>query len=459
MQSHGPHTQTQLRRRYIYAALVCAATAALALPLRDRLDAANIVVIFLLAVVIVALRFGRGPAVLAAFLSVGLFDFLFVLPYYSLAVSDAQYLVTFAVMLIVGLITGQLTAGLRQAAVEAAARENSTRALYEMARELAGALKLEQVLETSQRFARETLESRIAVLLPDAEGRVHAPAGEDWVDGQAAALAYQSPACLDNDAGASALYLPLAAPSRVRGVLAISRSDGRIGPLSDQRHLLDAFASLIGIAVERMHYAEVAQRSQMQVASERLRSSLLSALSHDVRTPITALVGLADALVHGKSPLTGAQCEIAESIREQGMRINEMVSKLLDMARLSAGHVKLRGEWQPLKEVVGASLQLLGATLRDRPINVDLPQDLPLIEFDAVLIERVLCNLLENAHKYSPAQLPIGMGRRLRGEHALPAHLCRPPARKARARPGTPAAHRNRDWRRLSLQTLNRTHI
>ena len=222
-----PQTATpQSGRYYVYAALVCGLTAALALPLRDRFDAANIVVIFLLAVVIVALRYGRGPSVLAAFLSVGLFDFFFVPPHFSFAVSDAQYLVTFAVMLIVGLITGQLTAGLRQAAVAATARENNTRALYEVARELAGALTLQQVLETSQRFALDTLESRIAVLLPDAEGRIRAPAGADWVDGVTAELAYQSPAYLENDAGATVLYLPLAAPSRVRGVLL-----ERLGPV------------------------------------------------------------------------------------------------------------------------------------------------------------------------------------------------------------------------------------
>ena len=158
----------------------------------------------------------------------------------------------------------------------------------------------------------------------------------------------------------------------------------------------------MAVAVERLHYVEVAQATELSMLSERLRSSILSALSHDLRTPLTALVGLADSLTLIKPALPLAALETAQALHEQASRLAGLVSNLLDMARLNAGQVTLRREWQPLEEVVGASIKLLGNALSKHPLQVGLANDLPLLEFDAVLIERVLCNLLENAAKYAP---------------------------------------------------------
>jgi len=177
--------------------------------------------------------------------------------------------------------------------------------------------------------------------------------------------------------------------------------------------LVNAVSSLLAIAVERLHYVEVAQATEVEMTSERLRNSILAALSHDVRTPLTALVGLADSLALYRPALPAPARELAEAVREQATRMNGMVSNLLDMARLQSGRVKLAKEWQLLEEVVGASLQLLAPALGGREVHVDLPKDATLIEFDAVLIERVLCNLLENAAKYSPEQSSIAITARL----------------------------------------------
>jgi len=168
----------------------------------------------------------------------------------------------------------------------------------------------------------------------------------------------------------------------------------------------------VAIAIERLHYVDVANRAQLDTASERLRNSVLAALSHDVRTPLTALVGLADSLSIMKPPLPEAARETAVALREQAARMNGMVSNLLDMARLSAGHVTLRKEWQLLGEVAGAAVQSLRHALAGHRVAIELPPTLPLIEFDAVLIERVFCNLLENAAKYSPAGSTIVIGAR-----------------------------------------------
>jgi two-component system, OmpR family, sensor histidine kinase KdpD len=194
--------------------------------------------------------------------------------------------------------------------------------------------------------------------------------------------------------------LPLKAAMRLRGVLAVEFSQRALGP--EQRRLLDTCASLLAISLERIHYVDVAQKSTVQIESERLRNSLLSAISHDLRTPLAALVGLADTFDLTKPPLSEQQREIALSIRQSALRMNALVNNLLDMARLDAGVVQLNRAWQPLEEVVGSALAICAPLLKGRPLSVKLADDLPLLEFDAVLIERVLVNLLENAAKFTP---------------------------------------------------------
>ena len=403
-------------RGYLVALIVCGMTTALATPLSDYFDLANIIMLFLLAVVLVAVRYGRGPAVLAAFLSVALFDFFLVPPRLSFAVNDIQYLLTFAVMLTVALITGQLTAGLKQQAELASQRERRTLALYEMSRELAGALIIGQVTVIARRFLRDVVHAETALLLSGGGGQFERAENADdeasWVDLQMTRAAYDSGVCTDIDAPCPVGYFPLKAPTRVRGVMAVMFESGDSAALSEHRELLETVASLIAIAVERMHYVEVANSAQLQMVAERLRSSILSAVSHDLRTPLTALVGLADALAVGRPSLPPQQQENAVAVRDQAIRISGLVGNLLDMARLNAGDVRLRKEWQPLEEVVGSSIKLLEKHLLDHPVSVHLAADLPLLEFDAVLMERVFCNLLENAAKYSAPGAPIDISTR-----------------------------------------------
>ena len=404
-------------QQYALTIALCAATALLATPLLAYLDLANIVMLFLLAVLLVAVMFGLRPAVLAAFLSVALFDFFFVEPRFSFEVHDGQYLVTFAVMLAVALITGQLTAGLRRQADESATEALRTRALYEMARDLSGALMVEQVVEITRNFLRHVLGADATVLLSNNVGELHAVVGREsarlQIEPLLAEMAFISGAPVEcgslGGAGFAMLYLPLKAPMRVRGVVAVAPVDGDAYELLAQRQRLETMASLVAIAVERVHYVDVAQRTQVQMVSERLRSSILSALSHDLRTPLTSLVGLADSLTISRPPLGAVALETASAIRDQAERMAGLVGNLLDMARLHAGDVTLQKEWQPIEEVIGSSIKLLGRALAEHPVKVSLAKGLPLVEFDAVLIERVFCNLLENAAKYSPPGAGVGI--------------------------------------------------
>lgn len=283
-QTAGDRAEGTAKRvwKYAGAALACLLTAGIATLLMPWVDPANIVMLFLLAVFLVAWLLGRGPALLAAFIAVALFDFFFIQPHFSFAVADAQHLITFAVMLAVALVTGQLAA----------------------------------------------------------------------------------------------------------------------------------------VARERLRYMEMAQETRMQAEAERLRHSILASLSHDLRTPLAALVGLADTLVLARPTLPPPHDETARALRDQARSLAEMVNNLLELARLTQGRQPLNLEWQPLEEIVGAAIQRLGPVLKAHPVSVDLDPGLPLLEFDAVLLERVLGNLLDNAAKHTPPGTPIFVEGRVRGAAA-----------------------------------------
>ncbi|HEU4843272.1 MAG TPA: two-component system sensor histidine kinase KdpD [Burkholderiaceae bacterium] len=414
---------------YLWAGGASLATALAATPMLAYLDLANIAMLFLLAVLLVAVRFGRGPSVLATCVSVACFDFFFVPPRYTFAISDLQYLVTFAVMLAVGLITGHLTAGLRFQARVASRREARSRALYEYARELSGALQTEQIFEITQRFIQSAFRARATLLVPDDGGRLKLPP-QDPSDAAAMAhlavfdsgiaqWAFDHAECAglgtDTLPASRIFYLPLVAPMRTRGVLAIQPQHRRWIMIPEQRQHLDTFAALAAIALERVHYIEVAQGALVNMESERLRNSLLAALSHDLRTPLTSLVGMSETLAGSRPPLAPPQLALAEALHDEARRMSALVSNLLDMARIQSGEVTFNLQWQTLEEVVGSALRVCGAQLKGHVVATRLPPDLPLLRFDAVLIERVLCNLLENAAKYTPPGSHVAIGAQLRG--------------------------------------------
>ena len=402
--------------RIALSVLACVLTTLIATPLSGLLDQANIVMLFLLTVLLIAFSLGRDAAVVAAVLGVVLFDVFFVAPRFSLAVSNLQYLVTFAVMLATGLLTAHLAANLKSQAHDAEVREQRTRALYEVARKLAGAMSFAQTADIVRAFVRSDLGGSVCL-----QGNVEAPGAEPaemapWFDPALAGRARATAAAVVDPHSSGCLYLPLTAPMQVRGVLAVSIPHGLRARRREDEALLQALASLVAIAIERLHYVEVAQRTEIEMATERLRNSILSALSHDLRTPLTVLVGLADSLSLVDPPLHQQARDTADALRVQASRVAGIVTNLLEMARLSAGSVRLRKEWQPLEEVIGSSLKLLSSSLDNHPVEVDLPPDLPLVQFDAVLIERVLCNLLENAAKYAPAHTGIRISARTSGE-------------------------------------------
>jgi two-component system sensor histidine kinase KdpD len=411
-------------RAYWGAVAIGACVTAIASALLGRLDLTNLAMLYLLGVVFAAARLGRGPAVLLSFLSVAAFDFFFVPPRLSFSVTDTQYLLTFAGIFLTALVISHLTSTLRRQARIATLRERRTSAMYAMTRELGAALTAAQIIEIGTRHVGDIFQARVAILLPDGADRLRQKVGQidptatqsapsldldiaQWVYDQ------QKPAGRGTDTlpATDALYLPLKAPMRTRGVLALAAAHAEELLVPEQQRMLDTFAAQIALAIERVHYVEIAQDALVSMESERLRNSLLSAISHDLRTPLTAIVGFASMLAEQDGvvpPHTSG--ELVEAIHEEALRMTGLVTNLLDMARLQAGGVKLNRQWSMLEEAIGAALRSCRRTLAARPLRIHVPPELPLLRFDAVLMERLFANLLENAAKYTPAGTPLTIG-------------------------------------------------
>lgn len=390
----------------LWATLACFTASAIAALLLQVFDLANVVMLFLLTVVLVALRFGRGPGVWAAMLAVLCFDFFFVQPRYSFTVNDTQYFFTFALMPGIALITGQLTARLRHEARTAAERERRATSLARLARNLSAALTVEQISEVALRTFSGVFEARVGLALPDAADGVHSVSTSGLpIDDSIAQWTYDhgQPAGHGTDtlAAANGCYLPLKAPMRVRGVLVLELAQRERLNDPQERRLLEACMSQLAIALERVHFVEVAQSTLVQMEGEKMRNTLLAAISHDLRTPLTTLIGATDtALPHAPH---GPLNTLLHGIHEQATSMRRLIENLLDMARMQERGVRLNRQWHSLEEIIGSALRQLREPLAQHHVQTTLAAQLPLVEIDALLIERVLVNLLDNAAKYTPS--------------------------------------------------------
>ncbi|CAI2489030.1 two-component system sensor histidine kinase KdpD [Serratia plymuthica] len=415
----------QLRGCAVAVAL-CALITLLSQWLLPGFDQANLVMVYLLGVAIVALFFGRWPSVLAAVINVASFDLFFVQPQWSFAVSDMQYLLTFGVMLIVGITIGNLTAGVRYQARVARYREQRARHLYEISRGLSQALTPEDIAKTSRHFLSSSFQAKTVLLLPQEDGKLQQMVGEAGgllsVDEAIARWSFDKgmPAGAGTDTlpGVPYQLLPLTTSKQTFGLLAIEPNNLRQLMVPEQQRLLQTFTVLIASALERLHLARSAQEAKLDAEREQLRNSLLAALSHDLRTPLTVLFGQAEILTLDLAAEGSSHAPQASQIRQQVLSTTRLVNNLLDMARIQSGGFNLRKEWQSLEEIVGASLHMLEPLLTQHQIKVELPPELVLVNCDGSLLERVFTNLLENANKYAGIDAIIGIR-----AHTLPEWL------------------------------------
>ncbi|HEY4016431.1 MAG TPA: sensor histidine kinase KdpD [Polyangiaceae bacterium] len=399
---------------YAAAAAAVALSTIAAWLLFGRSELADVVMVLLLGIVFISMRYGYGPALFAAVASVVSFDFFFIPPYRSFAVSDFRHIVTFIVMFLVAGILSHMGRRIRDQADAARQRERRTASLYAISRELAVAQALDGLLSVAARHLRDVFDTSVTFLLPGEGGALRvahadaeAPRDEKELGVAEWVWTHQRPAGLGTETlpSAKALFAPLKGARGRVGILAlVPNGSGERLRDPEERQLLETFAGIIGSAVERAQLVEEARRARLRIETEQLRNSLLSSVSHDLRTPLAVVTGAAEVLLDPSGPKEpGQRRELLQTIHEEGRRLNRLVRNLLDMTRLEAGALRVDKELNVIEEVIGSALNRVEERLVGREVKTDVPADLPPVPLDPVLIEQVLINLLENATKYTPA--------------------------------------------------------
>jgi len=404
-------------REIILAAAILAVAIVASVLLRDSLAPTNLAMLYLGGVVAIAMRCRRWISVAGSFLSVAAFDFFCVPPYLTFAVSDDQYVFTFAGMLAVALVISELTARIRMQAAHAVEREARTEALYRLSSRLAGETRVFEAARAAASLAEDVFGARAVMFLPE-DGRLSfrrrtsdqlpVPPSEEPIAQWVFDHGHKAGLRTDTLPSATALYLPLPGARETFGVLAILPDpEGRIFA-PEQQHLLEVFAGQTALAIERTLSQRAAEETRVNMQTEQMRSSLLSAVSHDLRTPLASITGAASTLrSQGDRLPPETKQELLDSISDEAERLSRLVSNLLDMTRFESGGVELRRDLYPLEEIVGTVLQRMDSQLRGRIVSTDLAENIPLVFVDDVLIGQVLWNLLENALKYTPGGTPI----------------------------------------------------
>jgi len=402
--------------RYLWALLLVVMATLLGGLVAASISPTNLVVIYLLAVVVAAVYLGRGPAVVTSVLGVAAFDYFFVPPHLTLAVSDTEYLLTFLGLLAVGLVISQLTAVVREQVEAAQRREVQAVALYELGRDLAVTAGMDAVSQTAITHVTQTFGREVAIFLPigghlkdfaTSPGmRISendlAVANWSYDHGQVAGRG------TDTLPEASMRYQPLKTTRGVVGVLGVRPPSPDRFLSRDQLRTLDAFANQIALAIERARLDEQAHQAELLEATDKLQNALLNSISHDLRTPLVSITGALSSLADDQVDLDeAARHSLIETAGEEADRLNRLVGNLLDMTRLESGAMRIKHVAGDIQDVIGSSLEELRSRLGNRTVSVDVPDDLPLVPMDFVLIERVLVNVVDNALKYSPPDTPI----------------------------------------------------
>ena len=399
-------------QRYWAALAICACCTAAAAVMYPYFALTNLVMVYLLGATVAALRLGRGPASLTAVANVIVLDFCFVPPRFTFAISNLEYLVTFAVMLVLALVIANLVANVRAQTRVAGARERRTSLLYAMSRELAATRAFDNLTRVAVKHVAETFSGRAAVLLPDSRGRLQGPRTTDpgTLEGPDLSVAqwvfdHGRPAGLGTDTlpAATAQYLPLNATQKTLGVLAVQPTQRRRLLLPEQRHLLETFAGQIALAIERAERSDEAEAARVAVETESLRNSLLASISHDLRTPLATIMAASHALNDPKmQPDAETRARLARTVESTAQEISELVSNVLDLMSFQFGEVHLNRAAHSVDVLVESALARLEGRLAQHPVEIALPADLPLVDVDAPLVTRALVNILENAAKHTP---------------------------------------------------------
>jgi two-component system sensor histidine kinase KdpD len=371
----------------------------------------NIPLVFMTAVILVAIYLGRGPSILASVLSFFAYNIFFTKPYYNFAGFRRDDLLTIVFFLLVSVIVGNLAARLKVQIHSMRQSAQRTANLYEFSRKIAAAASLEDVLWAAVHHVASTLQSSSLVLLPQKDGRLQIAAGyppEDQLalkDWGAAEWAWEhaQPAGWKSDTlpAADWLFLPMKTRRGTVGLLGVSFKDRQRPLAPDQWRLLETLVDQVAVAVERTNLASDIEEARLLTETEQLRSALLSSVSHDLRTPLVSILGSATTLARMDNLNETSRKELVTTILDESERLNRFVQNLLDMTRLGYGALQPKREWYDLREIAGRAMKQLSKGLAKRKVSVDIQASLPLVHVDPVLMEQVFVNVLDNAIKYT----------------------------------------------------------
>jgi two-component system sensor histidine kinase KdpD len=387
---------------------------AVALPMLNHLDLIDMVMVYMLGATFAAMRLGRGPAVFTSLANIAAFDFFFVPPRFSFFVSDPHYLVTFGVMLVVAVIIANLVSAVRQQTVAAAARERRTATLYAMSRELTVTRDAETMLAVAERHIAEVSQGSALVLVRDERGQLRQrraagkPAPNTTI-GQWA-VEHQQRAGLGSEQFPTerSMYLPLIGSQDVRGVLVVRPSDSRRALLPEQSRLLEALAGQLALALERVRLADAAQTAHLTAERAALRNTLLASISHDLRTPLSAIAGAGSMMAHESFPLDAhRRTTLGRLIEDKARDMTELLSNVLELMRLETGALGTKRDWHLLEDLIGQTLRQNEGRLVRWRVLVNVPADFPMLFVEGSLIVQLLSNLVENCTKYTPAGTTI----------------------------------------------------
>jgi two-component system sensor histidine kinase KdpD len=387
---------------------------------------ANTVMLFVSAVALVAFRLGRGPAIVASVLKVLVFDFFFVPPSLTLAVADAQYIVTFGVMLAIGLLISTLASRLRAQVERTRLRERRTSAQYQLGKQLSSLYGGVFLVSAAAKRIAEMTGGEVAVYLHDPAGPPRLAFGHETSIGAHAVSLPAAAWVMEHDqvAGASTntlpnapgVFFPISASQAVLGALGVRVDEANFLLEPDQRRLLEACASQLALALERDQLAIDAAEARIEAEAEQVRSTLLSSVSHDLKTPLAVIAGATSSLLESESLPPETRRQPLETVSEKAARLNRLLDNILQMSQIDAGAVTPNRQWHVLEEIVGSALHRTRKDLANRPVNVRLPDDLPLVWVDGLLVEQLLVNLLENASRYTPPGKPVHVAASIDGE-------------------------------------------
>ncbi len=405
---------------YVIVTAIVSLLTILLQPVQTSFELVNIALLYLLPVLISAVRWGIRPAFYAAVVGLVAFDWFFVPPFHSFAVSDLRYVISFAVFLTVATLTAGLASRLRQQLNNAKQRESVTFALYKLSRQITAVGDLNTMLNTVVRQISETVGAEVGIFLPDAEGELqlstHSDEQSGWGNNEAemtiARWVYRNGEMAGRGTEtlreSPDLYIPLRTEEQTHGVLALNLGRADSLDASERLRMIEALARLAAVAIERMKLTEEAKVAHLMAESERLRTALLDSLSHELRTPLATIIGAVTGLLDGGDVFTMEdRNELLTTIREGAMRMNRLVTNLLGMVRLESGMLRLRKELCDLEDIIGVALGHVRDSLQNRKVKVVFDKPSPQVSVDDVLLEQVLVNVLSNAIKYSPNESEI----------------------------------------------------